>query len=89
VDDAYRLVMAVPPVDDYLTLRRETRLSPRTREQALAALPGGWAACHAVHQSTGEIVDMGRLSVMAAGTSTSSTWLYCRSTSGAGWETRC
>lgn len=57
----YRLIMAAPPVDDYLTLRREAGLTPSTREQAVAALPGAWAACHAVHQLTGQIVGMGRL----------------------------
>jgi ribosomal protein S18 acetylase RimI-like enzyme len=57
----YRLVMAAPPLDDYLTLRREAGLSPRTREQAAAALPGGWAACHVIHKATGQVVGMGRL----------------------------
>jgi GNAT superfamily N-acetyltransferase len=61
VDPDYRLVMAAPPVEDYLRLRRETGLSPRTREQAEAALPGGWAASHVIHGPSGEIVAMGRL----------------------------
>lgn len=57
----YRLVMAAPPVEDYLRLRREAGLSPKTRTQAEAALPGGWSAAHAVHRATGEVVGMGRV----------------------------
>lgn len=53
--------MAPPPLEDYLTLRREAGLSPKTRTQAEAALPGGWAACHIVHQPTGQVAGMGRL----------------------------
>ncbi|HEX8003200.1 MAG TPA: GNAT family N-acetyltransferase [Mycobacteriales bacterium] len=58
---AYRLVLAAPPVDDYLRLRTESGLSTRTRAQAEAALPGSWAACHVVHAGSGEVVGMGRL----------------------------
>jgi GNAT superfamily N-acetyltransferase len=57
----YRLVMAPPPVSDYLRLRREAGLSPKSEEQATAALPGGWAACHIVEEASGEVVGMGRL----------------------------
>jgi ribosomal protein S18 acetylase RimI-like enzyme len=57
----YHLVAAAPPVADYLRLRREAGLSPKTEEQARAALPGSWAACHVVHEETGEVVGMGRL----------------------------
>lgn len=57
----YRLVMTTPPVIDYLRLRREAGLSPRTEEQARAGLPGSWAACHVVYEATGEVVGMGRL----------------------------
>jgi len=56
----YRLVMTAPPVADYLRLRREAGLSPRTEEQAVAALPGSWAACHVVADD-GEVAGMGRL----------------------------
>lgn len=61
MDPTYRLVTAAPPVADYLRLRRESGLSPRTEEQARAALPGSWYACHVVHDGTGEVVGMGRL----------------------------
>jgi ribosomal protein S18 acetylase RimI-like enzyme len=57
----YQLVMAPPPAADYLRLRRESGLSPKTRQQGEAALLGSWAACHVVADSTGEIVGMGRL----------------------------
>jgi GNAT superfamily N-acetyltransferase len=56
----YRLVMTAPPVADYLRLRAEAGLSPKTEAQATAALPGSWAACHVVADS-GEVVGMGRL----------------------------
>jgi ribosomal protein S18 acetylase RimI-like enzyme len=57
----YRLEMATPPVRDYLRLRQEAGLSPKTEEQAAAALPGSWAACHVVEEADDEIVGMGRL----------------------------
>lgn len=57
----YRLVLSVPPVPDYLRLRREAGLSPKTEDQAKAALPGSWFACHVVLTTTGEVVGMGRL----------------------------
>lgn len=59
--DPYRLVPAPPPLDAYLRLRAESGLSPKTREQAEAGLPGGWAACHLVDEATGEPVAMGRV----------------------------
>lgn len=57
----YRLVMEAPPVDDYLRLRLEAGLSPKTQAQATAALPGSWATCHVVQETGDEIVGMGRL----------------------------
>ncbi|SEQ81061.1 GNAT family N-acetyltransferase [Microlunatus flavus] len=59
--DHYRLVPDVPGVEDYLRLRRDSGLTPKTREQAEAALPGGWAAVHVVHEPSGQTVGMGRL----------------------------
>jgi ribosomal protein S18 acetylase RimI-like enzyme len=59
--EGYRLVRAAPAVEDYLLLRERSGLTPRTREQAAAALPGSWAACHVVHEPTGRAVAMGRL----------------------------
>jgi GNAT superfamily N-acetyltransferase len=57
----YDLVPLCPPVADYLRLRSESGLSPKTERQAQAALPGSWFACHAVLTATGEVVGMGRL----------------------------
>jgi ribosomal protein S18 acetylase RimI-like enzyme len=61
VTSGYRVVLAAPSVEDYLRLRIESGLSPKTEAQAKAALPGSWAACHVVHEDTGEVVGMGRL----------------------------
>ena len=60
VSPDYELVMKPPPVEDYVRLRQRAGLSPKTQEQATAALRGGWAACHIVHRS-GRVVGMGRL----------------------------
>ena len=53
--------MTFPSVADYLHLRGAAGLTPKTEEQAAAALPGSWAACHVVEESTGDVVGMGRL----------------------------
>lgn len=57
----YRLVMTPPPVEEYLRLRMESGLTPKSRAQADAALPGSWAACHVVEETTGASVAMGRI----------------------------
>jgi ribosomal protein S18 acetylase RimI-like enzyme len=57
----YALVMEPPPVSDYLRLRVESGLTPKSRDQAVAALPGSWAACHVVSDESGEVLGMGRL----------------------------
>ena len=59
--EGYRLIEDAPAVEDYLALRELSGLSPKTREQAAAALPGSWAACHVVHEPTGQTVGMGRV----------------------------
>jgi GNAT superfamily N-acetyltransferase len=61
VDDDYLLVETAPAVPDYLRLRQESGLTPRTADQARLALAGTWAACHITHQPSDEIVAMGRL----------------------------
>lgn len=58
---AYELHPDVPDVDDYLHLRAESGLTPRTHEQAIKALPGSWRACHVTHRPDGQVVGMGRL----------------------------
>jgi ribosomal protein S18 acetylase RimI-like enzyme len=60
VTPGYRLVRSAPPVADYLRLRVESGLSPKTDAQARAALPGSWFPCHVVAEG-GEVVGMGRL----------------------------
>lgn len=57
----YRLVMTPPPVEEYLRLRTQSGLTPKSRAQADAALPGSWAACHVVEETTGASVAMGRI----------------------------
>lgn len=57
----YRLLSGSPPVNDYMRIRADAGLTPRTEEQTVLALPGSWAACHAVDTATGETVGMGRL----------------------------
>src|SRR3954462_9539710 len=61
LSEGYRLIPSAPGVEDYLALRQRAGLSPKTREQATAALPGSWAACHVVHEPSGETVGMGRV----------------------------
>lgn len=58
---AYELRAGAPAVEDYLRLRREAGLTPRTSEQAARALPGSWRACHVVHAAESETVGMGRV----------------------------
>jgi ribosomal protein S18 acetylase RimI-like enzyme len=57
----YVLRAGTPTVDDYMRLRANSGLTPRTREQSVLALPGSWAACHAVDTASSETVGMGRL----------------------------
>ena len=57
----YALRPGVPSTPDYLRLRYESGLTPRTADQAHRALPGSWAACHVVGVDDGSTVGMGRL----------------------------
>ena len=61
MDDRLRLVDGPPALEDYLRLRAESGLSPKTREQAEAGLGGAWAAFHVVDVPAGETVGMGRV----------------------------
>jgi GNAT superfamily N-acetyltransferase len=56
----YALRPGTPAPSDYVRLRQESGLTPRTLEQAERALPGSWAACHVVGED-GTTVGMGRL----------------------------
>lgn len=57
----YRLLPTPPSVDEYVALRRDAGLSPKTEEQARAGVAGAWASCHVVHEPTGRAVAMGRV----------------------------
>jgi ribosomal protein S18 acetylase RimI-like enzyme len=59
--ETYALHGGAPSPSDYVRLRRDSGLTPRTLEQAELALPGSWAACHVVDVADGTTVGMGRL----------------------------
>lgn len=57
----YALRVGTPSATDYMRLRAESGLTPRSHDQAILALPGSWAACHVVESGGGATVGMGRL----------------------------
>ena len=57
----YELRSGTPDIESYLRLRADSGLTPKTREQAEACLPGTWRGCHVVDTDTGETVGMGRI----------------------------
>lgn len=59
--DGYALHSGTPSPADYLRLREDSGLTPRTVEQAVLALPGSWAACYVTDVASGVPVGMGRL----------------------------
>jgi GNAT superfamily N-acetyltransferase len=59
--DGYRLVDGPPTTSDYLDLRIRAGLSPKTEDQAVAALPGSWAACRVLQKGNDRPVAMGRV----------------------------
>lgn len=61
VHPGYTLLDGPPDVADYLRLRRETGMSPKTEEQAEAGIHGAWAALRVRHDASGETVGMGRV----------------------------
>jgi len=58
--DPYVLVPAAPPLGEYLRLRRESGLTPKSAEQGAGALAGSWSWCHA-RTAEGRVVAMGRV----------------------------
>lgn len=50
----------MPNVDEYMKLRKESGLTPMSREQSEAATQGAWYACY-FKLSDGEAVAMGRV----------------------------
>ena len=61
MDEHYALRPGTPPTADYLRLRRDSGLSPKREDQAVAALAGTWFRCHVVHLPTDAVVGMGRI----------------------------
>jgi len=59
--DGYSLHGTAPDEVAYLRLRAASGLTPKRPDQAGPALAGGWAACHVVHDASGETVAMGRV----------------------------
>jgi GNAT superfamily N-acetyltransferase len=57
----YRIQNGAPQPTDYVQLRLQSGLSPKTEDQAKAAVSGSWAACHVVHTAEGRCVAMGRV----------------------------
>jgi GNAT superfamily N-acetyltransferase len=56
----YRLLDGPPPLADYLRLRLESGLSPKSEAQGAGALTGSWTFRHVV-DAGGEVVGMGRV----------------------------
>jgi GNAT superfamily N-acetyltransferase len=61
VPAGYRLAEGPPSVAEYVALRTDAGLSPRSADQAEAALGGSWCAVHVVHEGEGRTVGMGRV----------------------------
>lgn len=57
---AYEISPTPPTVEEYLRLRADSGLSPKTPEQAEAAIAGSWSFCRAIDE-TGASVAMGRI----------------------------
>lgn len=61
VDAHLDLVAGPPSLDDYLRLRAESGLTPKTVEQGQACIDGAWTAVHVVDRDAGATVGMGRV----------------------------
>lgn len=59
--DQFQLIEQPPTLDDYLTLRKESGLSPKTEEQGRGAVENSWYFCHVLNVQTGRAVAMGRV----------------------------
>lgn len=57
--DLYRLVPEVPGIDDYLRLRVDAGLSPKSREGASLGLPNSWFGVTVLFE--GKAIGMGRV----------------------------
>jgi ribosomal protein S18 acetylase RimI-like enzyme len=61
VPDGYQLVEGPPHVAEYVLLRDRAGLSSVSMTQARVGLPGSWAACRVIEESSGDAVGMGRV----------------------------
>ena len=50
-----------PDIDDYLRLRADTGLTPKTAEQAEPIFENSWLWVHAIEKGSGQTVGMGRV----------------------------
>lgn len=61
VPEGFELVVAPPPLADYLRLRAESGLTPKSPEQGAAAIAGTWYFVHVREMQTDRVVAMGRI----------------------------
>ena len=61
MDDPFELVESPPALADYLRLRSESGLSPKSEAQGQGALDGTWCFVHVRHRQTAEVVAMGHV----------------------------
>lgn len=59
--DEYEVLLDPPMLGDYLRLREDSGLSPRTEAQARGPLENSWRWCSIVHRPTSVTVAMGRI----------------------------
>lgn len=61
IPDEYELRLVPPPIDDYVRLRAESGLSPKSAEQAAGPIANSWRWCSIRHRPTGVTASMGRI----------------------------
>ncbi|GAA1409512.1 N-acetyltransferase [Glutamicibacter uratoxydans] len=59
--EQFQLIEQPPTLEEYLSLRRESGLSPKTPEQGRGAIENSWYFCHFADSETGRAVAMGRV----------------------------
>ena len=61
VPEGYDVRFDPPQVQEYLRLRADSGLSPRTASQAHGSLENSWRWCSMIHRPTGAVAAMGRI----------------------------
>ncbi|MGP5114325.1 hypothetical protein [Corynebacterium casei] len=61
MDRRYLLEHDAPDIDDYLRLRADTGLTPKTAEQAEPIFENSWLCVRAFERESGQTVGMGRV----------------------------